>query len=211
MTEHPSLLWPLAPTTANAPADDTSADDGLEQLIARCLAGEQMAYVALYNQHAGMVYRLAYSLLQHEQDAEEVLQDSFEYAFRKLAQYDPNRAGFKTWLYRITVSRCRNKRRRKWLPTFSINHLPNDNLSDPHAPAPDQQAALTERQQVVWKAIGRLSDKLREVAVLRYYGGMQYAEIAAILDIPTKTAESRMRLAHKALRDLLEADEAFEL
>lgn len=210
MTDQPSLTW--SPTTsAAATADDNSSSDGLEQLIARCLAGEQMAYVALYNQYAGMIYRLAFSLLQHEQDAEEVLQDSFEYAFRRLATYDPNRAGFKTWLYRIAISRCRNKRRRKWLPTLSISQLPDDNLSDAGTPTPDQYAVLNDRQQAVWNAIGRLSAKLREVAVLRYYGGLQYAEIATILDIPTKTAESRMRLAHRALRQTLEADEGFEL
>jgi RNA polymerase sigma-70 factor (ECF subfamily) len=210
MTDHTLLTWPQATPQAGT-VEDNESSDGLEQLIARCLSGEQVAYVALYNRYAGMVYRLAYSLLQHEQDSEEVLQDSFEYAFRKLAAYDPNRAAFKTWLYRITVSRCRNKRRRKWLPTLSINHLADYDLNDPDAPAPDTHAALNDRQSAVWKAIGRLSTKLREVAVLRYYGGLQYAEIAAILDIPTKTAESRMRLAHKALREFLEADEAFEL
>jgi RNA polymerase sigma-70 factor (ECF subfamily) len=208
MSEQSSLIWSpaLIPT-----ADDDSGSDGLEQLIARCLAGEQMAYVALYNRYAGMLYRLAFSLLRHEQDAEEVLQDSFEYAFRRLATYDPNRAGFKTWLYRITISRCRNKRRRKWLPTLSIDQLADDNLNDTNATAPDQHAVLNDRQKAVWEAVGRLSSKLREVAVLRYYGGLQYGEIAAILNIPTKTAESRMRLAHKHLRELLEADEGFDL
>jgi RNA polymerase sigma-70 factor (ECF subfamily) len=62
---------------------------------------------------------------------------------------------------------------------------------------------LTERQQVVWAAIQELSGKLRETAVLRYYEGFSYVEIGQILGIPTKTAESRMRLAHKALRKAL--------
>jgi RNA polymerase sigma-70 factor (ECF subfamily) len=204
------LTW--SPTTQQAvTAEEPSGADGLEQLIARCLSGEQVAYLTLYNRYAGIVYRLAYSFLQHQQDAEEVMQDSIEYAFRRLESYDPRRAAFKTWLYRITVSRCRNKRRRKWLPTLSIDHLAESDLNDPGAPAPDQHAALNERQKAVWKAISHLSPKLREVAVLRYYSTLQYAEISAILDIPTKTAESRMRLAHKALREILEADEAFEL
>jgi RNA polymerase sigma-70 factor (ECF subfamily) len=205
-----TLLTTLPPSGATV--DEENTLDTVEQLIARCLAGEQIAYVALYNRYSGMVYRLAFSLLRHEQDAEEVLQDSFEYAFRRLGSYDPARAGFKTWLYRITISRCRNKRRRKWLPTLSISQL-NDHdkqLSDQETVAPEQYALLNDRQQAVWKALGRLSNKLREVAVLRYYNGLQYSEIAAILDIPTKTAESRMRLAHKALRDFLEADHSFE-
>lgn len=186
------------------------APDALEEseaLIQRCLQGDETAYVALYNQHAGMVYRLAYGLLQHREDAEEVLQDSFEYAFRKLKQYDPQKSAFKTWLYRITVSRCRNKRRRKWLPTFSLQQLTQQDVADRHAPEPDDLLSLNERQRAVWQALGKLSPKLRETAVLRYYHGLRYSEIGEVLDIPAKTAESRMRLAHNALRELLDESE----
>lgn len=186
------------------------APDALEEseaLIQRCLQGDETAYVALYNQHAGMVYRLAYGLLQHREDAEEVLQDSFEYAFRKLKQYDPQKSAFKTWLYRITVSRCRNKRRRKWLPTFSLQQLTQQDVADRHAPEPDDLLTLNERQRAVWQALGELSPKLRETAVLRYYHGLRYSEIGEVLDIPAKTAESRMRLAHNALRELLDESE----
>lgn len=173
-------------------------------LIARCLDGDDRAYALLYDLYAGITYRLAYSLLQHRQDAEEVLQDSIEYAFRRLDHYDPNKSAFKTWLYRITVSRCRNKRRRKWLPTLSLQQLMGREAEDPAVTPPEEQLALSERQRLIWDALGQLTPKLREVAVLRYYGAMQYAEIGAILDIPPKTAESRMRLAHKKLRTLLE-------
>lgn len=181
----------------------TYADEQSYTLIQRCLAGEENAYVALYNQYAGMIYRLCYSLLQHQEDAEEVLQDSFEYAFRKLAHYDANKSAFKTWLYQIAVSRCHNKRRRKWLPTFSFSQLMNQDVTDTDSPTPAEAMQLTEQQQVVWTAIQGLSDKLRETAVLRYYEGFSYVEIGQILGVPTKTAESRMRLAHNALRESL--------
>ena len=55
-----------------------------ERLIARCLNGDEVAYGALYRACAAMIYRLNYSLLGNVEDAEEVLQDSFEYAFRRL-------------------------------------------------------------------------------------------------------------------------------
>jgi RNA polymerase sigma-70 factor (ECF subfamily) len=181
----------------------TYADEQNHSLINRCLSGEDAAYVALYNMYAGMIYRLCYSLLQNKEDAEEVLQDSFEYAFRSLAKFDANKSAFKTWLYQIAVSRCRNKRRRKWLPTFSINQLTHGELTDRESPTPDEVSHLSEQQQQVWHALQQLTPKLRETAVLRYYDGLTYAEIGTILNIPTKTAESRMRLAHKALRELL--------
>lgn len=193
--EHTVLNW-----TGRVPV---YADEQNQSLIDRCLAGEESAYVALYNMYAGMIYRLTYGLLQNREDAEEVLQDSFEYAFRRLDRYDANKSAFKTWLYQIAVSRCRNKRRRKWLPTFSINQLTGGELTDRETPTPDELSRLTEKQQMVWQALQKLSSKLRETAVLRYYDGLTYAEIGEIVGIPTKTAESRMRLAHKALRKLL--------
>lgn len=181
----------------------TYADEQSQPLIQRCLAGEDTAFVALYNQYASMIYRLCFSLLQNREDAEEVLQDSFEYAFRKLTNYDAHKSAFKTWLYQIAVSRCRNKRRRKWLPTFSMNQLVGQDMTDTESPTPAEQLHLTEQQQLVWAAIQELSAKLQETAVLRYYEGFSYVEIGLILGIPTKTAESRMRLAHKALREAL--------
>jgi RNA polymerase sigma-70 factor (ECF subfamily) len=183
------------------------ADAATLALIERCLAGDEAAYGALYDQHAMTIYRLTYSMLQHKEDAEEVLQDSFEYAFRRLDQYAPDKSAFKTWLYRIAISRCRNKRRRKWLPSISLSQLVNQEISDDDSPDPDDILQLDEKQQQVWQALAELTPKLRETAVLRYYEGLTYKEIGSILDIPPKTAESRMRLAHKALRSLLEVDE----
>jgi len=197
MIDQHALPWPAS---ADLP---TYADEETHQLIMCCLAGEETGYVALYNTYSNMIYRLVYSMLQHKEDAEEVLQDSFEYAFRKLAHYDPNKSSFKTWLYRIAISRCCNKRRRKWLPAFSLSQLMGNEVTDKDAPTPDEVVALTEKQKQVWLALHQLSPKLRETAVLRYYESLTYVEIGDILDIPAKTVESRMRLAHKALRDLL--------
>jgi RNA polymerase sigma-70 factor (ECF subfamily) len=202
MDQH-ALTWPQPAATAKY------ADEVSQTLIARCMAGEEGAYAALYAEYAGIIYRLAYSMLQHKEDAEEVLQDSFEYAFRRLDRYDANRSAFKTWLYQIAVSRCRNKRRRKWLPTLSLSQLNTQQVRDKSTPAPEDVLNLSDRQRAVWEALEQLSPKLRETAVLRYYEGLSYAEIGAILSIPAKTAESRMRLAHKALRELLEEREVF--
>lgn len=196
MSDPQALIWrdsaARSPSTESTPA-----------IIGRCLAGEQTAFDALYDEYSGVIYRLAYTLLQQPEDAEEVLQDSFEYAFRRLDQFDPRKSAFKTWLYRIAVSRCRNKRRRKWLPSLSLQQDGSEEPRDPAAPLPEERAAASERQRGVWAAVNELSPKLREVAVLRYYAGLQYGEIGEVLGIPPKTAESRMRLAHKALRERL--------
>lgn len=186
-----------------ATPDGVSID---QALIARCLQGDEVAYGLLYQRYAGYIFRLVYSLLQQRQDAEEVLQDSFEYAFRRLAHFDAGRASFKTWLYKIAVSRSRNKRRRRWLPTFSLSQLPDEQVQDGARAQPEERLALTQQQRAVWEALQALSPKLRETAVLRYYEGLTYVEIGEILEIPAKTAQSRMRLAHKQLQALLDED-----
>lgn len=187
---------------ATIPATGVRSADH-DQLLDRCLAGEEAAYIAVYNDYAGQIYRLCFSLLQNRQDAEEVLQDAFEYAFRKLDRFDSRKASFKTWLYQIAISRCRNKRRRKWLITMPLTFATSQQIEDNTIPTPVESLDMSERQRMVWKALGELSPKLRETAVLRYYEGFTYSEIGKILSIPAKTAESRMRLAHKALRKLL--------
>jgi RNA polymerase sigma-70 factor (ECF subfamily) len=143
------------------PAEATAGDGAILGLIERGIAGEESAYLTLYNHYAAMIYRLTYSLLQDRQDAEEVLQDSFEYAFRRLDQYDARKASFKTWLYRIAISRCHNKRRRKWLPTFSLSQWVDRQITDTETPAPEDASMLTGQQRMVWEALGQLSPKLR--------------------------------------------------
>jgi RNA polymerase sigma-70 factor, ECF subfamily len=145
MSEH-VLEWPET-------AVPRYADAAIQALIERCLSGDNSAYGALYDQFASTIYRLTYNMLQHKEDAEEVLQDSFEYAFRKLDQYDPNKSAFKTWLYRIAISRCRNKRRRKWLPSISLSQLINQDIGDDQTPTPDEALVLSDKQQRVWQAL----------------------------------------------------------
>ena len=78
------------------------------KLIAACLQGDQTAYAGLFDLYAASLHRLCFSLLLNEQDAEDVAQEAFVYAFKNLHRFDPDRASFKTWLYTIAISRCRN-------------------------------------------------------------------------------------------------------
>lgn len=204
--EFSDFLWGTWPESQVEGVADATAASVEEMLIARCLNGEEVAYGALYQRYAPYIYRLVYGLLQQRQDAEEVLQDSFEYAFRRLERYDANRASFKTWLYQIAMSRSRNKRRRKWLPTISLAQATGDELADRARPQPEERLAVTQQQRAVWEALNSLSPRLRETALLRYYEGLTFVEIGQVLDIPPKTAQSRMRLAHKQLQALLDEE-----
>lgn len=179
-----------------------------QDLISRCLAGDQAAYAALYRVYAGDVYRLVYGLLAHREDAEEVVQDTFVYAMKNLGRYNHEKASFRTWLFVIATSRARNKRRRRWLPTISLRQLLQVDL-EPAAPdtsdrPPEGRVEEAGRERTLRQALAQLSPKLREAAVLRYFDELTYREMGEILGVSHKTAESRVRLAHEALRHLLD-------
>ena len=173
-------------------------------LIQRCLDGDAHAGADLYQRWCSSVYRLAYGILRHEQDAEEVTQDVFVYALSRLANYDPHKSAFRTWLYTITISRSRNKMRRKWLPTVDIEAWSESNeAGDAGRPSEEWAESQAERARV-WAALGRLSPKLREAVVLRYFENLTFPEIGQILNCPMRTIQSRVRLAHKELKKLLD-------
>ena len=175
-------------------------DEG--DLIQRCIQGEAHACADLYQRWCTSIYRLAYGILRHQQDAEEVTQDVFVYALSRLKNYDPRRSAFRTWLYTITISRSRNKMRRKWLPTVELGEWSENETGEAERP-PEDLAELQAERERVWAALGQLSPKLREAVVLRYFENLTFPEIGEILGCPMKTIQSRVRLAHKKLHKLL--------
>ena len=166
-------------------------------LIRRCQAGDEQAFAELFRRYKNLVYKTAYLMLGDADEAEDVLQEVFVQVYKSLDAYDPGRGAFTTWLYRITVNRCLNWRRR-WRPFVSLDRA--------RTSVPSPEGRMEEK--AVWQAVRGLSEKLRAVVILRYYWELSYAEIAQILDIPLGTVKSRLNLALRTLRKELEAEEA---
>jgi len=174
------------------------------EIIARCLRGDQQGYALLYSRYADGLYRLAASLVPTVEDAEDVVQESFVYAFRNLARYDAERSAFKSWLYMIAVSRCRNVYRRKQFTLVDPSALLHLNIPAPDSETPEAMLAQRSARDSIQKALQSLSPALREALVLRYGHGLTYREMADVLGCPQKTAESRVRLAHNRLRNVMQ-------
>ena len=177
-------------------------------LIQRWQDGDERAAELLYNHHRDATFRLAYGLLGHREDAEEVAQDALTYALVNINRYDPNLSRFSTWLHTITVSRCRDKRRRKILPQFSLTVWLQRGQDIPdYSPSPEGATADKETKDEVWQAVQQLKPQLREAIILRYWSGHTYREMADILGCPLPTAQSRVRLAFSQLRGHLSESE----
>jgi RNA polymerase sigma-70 factor, ECF subfamily len=176
----------------------------LGALIERWQAGEERAAEAIYNQYRGATYGLAYALLGDSADAEEVAQDSMTYALTHINQYNPQQARFATWLHTITVSRCRNKRRRHFWPSVSLlAWLKGGGDAPDPAPEPERHTLQEATRNEVWQAIQTLSPPLREAILLRHWSDYTYQEIGEILGCSARVARSRVQSAHEQLEPLL--------
>ena len=177
------------------------------ELITRWQSGEQQAAALLYDLHRDRTYRLAWSLLGNSEDAEEVAQDALTYALVNVDRYKPELAKFSTWLHTITVSRARDKQRRKRFSLTSLSEwleVGREPVSDD--PEPRQISEQHFAQGEVWKAIETLTPQLREAVVLRYWAQHSFKEMAAIMGCPLGTAQSRVRRGFEALRKELSAE-----
>lgn len=183
--------------------EQMNPQDEILAWIQTAIAGDQSAYAKLYEHFSAGIYRLCYGLVLNKQDAEDVLQESFVYAFKNLKKYNADKASFKTWLYTIAVSRCRNTYRRKRFPTVDFSQILQLQLAGPNSDTPEAAIAKRESIDAIQRALIELSPILREAIILRYGHGLTYREISVIMECPQKTAESRVRLAHGKLKEVL--------
>ena len=176
----------------------------IQAMIARWRAGDESAAERLYTYHRDATFRLAYGILGNREDAEEAAQDALTYALLNIRRYDAQRASFSTWLHMITVSRCRDRQRRKRLPLIALTAWWGLNKA-PTMPSagPEQRVIRGETHNEVWRAVQALNPHLREAIILRYWADHTYREMADILECPLPTAQSRVRLAYKQLRQML--------
>lgn len=170
-------------------------------VIRRAQQGDERAARQLFEFYQLRTFRLALGLLGDEADAEEVAQDALTYALLNIHRYKAELSSFSTWLHTITVSRARDKRRRKMLPSISISQwLGMGNQIRDELPGPEAHLMRRETEGGLAVALDQLSPKLREAVVLRFYADCTYKEMGDIMGCSLNTARSRLRLAIERLR-----------
>lgn len=173
--------------------------------LEQCREGDSLAIEKMVQTYQKDVYRLAFSILDNADEAEDGTQETFLAALRDLESFREY-AAFKTWLFRITINVCRARLRRgknrSRLQQIlqSLFHLRSD------GDHPEKTAIQNEAVAELWHAICTLDDKHRIPLVLRYYHDLPIAEIAAILAVPHGTVHSRLNRARTILRALLKEE-----
>jgi len=172
-------------------------------VLARARQGDSDAFRALVEQHSRSVFRLAFRMTGNEQDAEDVVQESFLRAYRQLGRFE-SRANFGTWLYRI-VSNCsvdlmRSKHaRHDQVRGDSIDEGAME-LPAVDVPGPERMAQSAEIDRRVQDALRELSPLERAAFTLRHYEGRTIEEISSTLGLGTSAAKHSVFRAVKKLR-----------
>jgi len=191
-------------------SSNTEADPaGDAALVTRARDGDRAAFDQLVIRHEDRVYNMALRMLGNADDALDLAQEVFLSAYRALGTFE-SKSLFSTWLYRVTVNRCRDELRRR----ATVKHTRprplggpagEDAPSDPPArgASPADAAILRESLDLVSAAVAALPEDAREALVLRDVEGLEYEEIASVLEVPVGTVRSRLHRARSLLRDRL--------
>ena len=178
-----------------ATAGKASSDEILVEQIA---AGSKPAMQALFARHRTYVYRWLLRLVSNETLAEDLLREVFLDVWRQAGRFEC-RSSVSTWLMSIARHKALSARRRR--TEAELDEKIEATVADP---AVDPEVALQEknRDELLRRALTRLSREHREVIDLVYYHEKSVDEVAQILDVPPATVKTRMFYARKKLAEL---------
>jgi len=176
--------------------------------------GNQQAFRVLVERHSRVVFRLAYRMSGNEQDAEDLVQETFLRAYKQFKSFD-ERAAFGTWLHRICVN-CsldliRARKTRREIQNKVDDETKSGWLEQVAAPEPSPERLMQSSQmaQLLEPALEKLSETERAAFVLRHYEGSSIEDIAKALGVQTSAAKhSVFRAVQKLRRSLAPAWEA---
>jgi RNA polymerase sigma-70 factor (ECF subfamily) len=176
--------------------------------VERARSGDSDAFRLLVEQHSRAVFRLAFRMTGNEEDAEDVVQETFLRAYRQLDKYEA-RSSFATWLYRIasnySLDLIRMRKRHEDRRERGSNEDHDILQSIPvDSPSPDRIVYGSEVQHKVNVALNELSAQERTAFVLRHFEGMSIEEIGNTLGTGTNATKHSIFRAVQKLRRSLE-------
>ena len=180
-----------------------------ESLVRLAQGGDTRAFDELVRRYREKVYRQAFKILRHEEDAAEALQDAFLSAFRGLKNFKAE-STFSTWLYRVATNAALMRYRRRRQPHISLDQSQSP-LEDAEPMAvpdwssqPLEQLLDAETREVLYESLLRLPADLADVFIRRDIDGLSNAEVAEALGITVAAVKSRLHRARVGLREDLD-------
>lgn len=170
------------------------------ELAEAAAAGSRDAFDELVRRHQVAIVALARALMSGRGDPEDAAQEVFVRAWKSLRSFRGD-STFRTWLHRVAINVVRTSQARQGRLMKMFTGMRGDTPDPPSAEDPVDQALA--RRQAIERALGTLPEDLRVAVTLRDMQGLDYREIAALLDVPIGTVESRIFRARQRLKPLL--------
>jgi RNA polymerase sigma-70 factor (ECF subfamily) len=170
-------------------------------LIQRCREGDLGAFEELYRAHAGRLYSVALRLLGNNADAEDLLQEIFLAAHRKLDTFRGESA-LGTWLYRLATNLCLDHLRSRTARSNQITDSLDDETGLFDVPS-STLAEQTVTKMDLERALARLPEGCRAAFVLHDVEGLEHREVGEVLGIAEGTSKSQVHKARLKLRAML--------
>ncbi|MFO0838942.1 MAG: sigma-70 family RNA polymerase sigma factor [Phycisphaerae bacterium] len=192
--------------------DSLQADRDESGLVERAKRGDAGAAAALIERYQDRVYNTCFRMCRNHADALDMAQTVFVKVLEALPRFE-TRSSFYTWLFRIAVNVVLSERRRRRVRgAQSLDASPESDIPPPARGAdddarPSRSAELSELRTQLEAALARLDDEFRIAVVLKDVEGMDYAAIAAILNVPVGTVKSRIHRGRQMLREFLGSEE----
>jgi RNA polymerase sigma-70 factor, ECF subfamily len=184
-----------------AGAQGSRADASVDAvLVRRVRRGDYDAYGELVRRHSRRAYSIAYGVLQHRQDAEDVVQDAFARALERIDDVDTSRP-FHPWFYRVVMNTAISFQRARH--TRRTGELHEHTRSA--AAGPDALAERGALRSLLLRALDTLPDRQRAIVLLADVEELSSSEIGEILQLPAGTVRYQLHLARRALREVLSA------
>lgn len=174
-----------------------------EELVARSRSGDVDSFNQLITRWERPIYALAYRVIGQEEDARDVVQETFLRAFRGIGAFK-GQAKFSSWLYRIALNLCRDWIRRKRRSPIAL--VPEDmeleDLAADTGPSESVEDLVARRElsSVVETAMAKLPEEQRTAIILKEYHGMTFQEIADLQGCPLSTVKTRLYQGLSVLR-----------
>lgn len=170
-------------------------------LVERCRQGDLAAFEAIYRTHAGRLYNVAYRILGNAADAEDLLQEVFLTAHKKLDSFRGDSA-LGTWLYRLASNLCLDHLRSRAVRTGQVTGT----LDDEPGLADTSSRRLADRtvdRMDLERAVAELPEGCRTAFILHDVEGLEHREVADMLGIAEGTSKSQVHKARLRLRAML--------
>jgi RNA polymerase sigma-70 factor, ECF subfamily len=172
-------------------------DDSDEALMVRVARGDQRAFQLLSRRHTPVMLGLARRILGNAAEAEDVVQEAFIRVWTHAPRWQPL-ALFRTWLTRVVVNLCLDRKRRvPWVDLEAAG-----DLVDP-TPGASEKAETDEQERMVAAAIDKLPARQRSAIMLTYSEGMSNAQVAEVLDTSVSAVETLLIRGKQNLRRAL--------